>query len=188
MIQLVAETCGSENAQIARESHDDRGDRSRLNDEEQRPAVEKSPQRRIRFAQVNVLAARLRHHRRKFAVGERRGERHESGDDPREREAARRARLPRDVRGDEKNSGADHRADDDHRRIEDAQLANETSWRSGGRSRRRNSASRSWTRRLRADAQILARTRRGIGSAQQVTRHANRIRTRCIHFGGALDW
>ena len=51
-----------ENAQKFAEGDADGGDGSRLDDEIQRPAVEKSPERPERLAQINVLAAGVRHH------------------------------------------------------------------------------------------------------------------------------
>ena len=45
--------------------------------------------------------------------------------DPGDQQAARRARLPRDIRRDDEDARADHRADDDHGRIEQAQAADE---------------------------------------------------------------
>ena len=84
-------------AEIASESDGDRGDRAGLNDEKERPAVEKSPERRIRFAQINVLPAGVRKQRREFAVGKRGSDRQQSGDDPGEQQAAGRAGLARDV-------------------------------------------------------------------------------------------
>src|SRR5450631_3091995 len=44
------------------ESHAHGGDRTRLNHEKQGPAVEKSPERPKRLAEIYVLPARARHH------------------------------------------------------------------------------------------------------------------------------
>ena len=71
-----------EHAEEAREADGDGGDRAGLDDEEQRPAVQKAPQRRERLAQVDVLAAGARHHRRQLAVRQRADDRQHAGDDP----------------------------------------------------------------------------------------------------------
>ncbi len=78
-----------EDAEKFAESHAHGGNRARLDDEEQSPAVEKSPERAERFAQVDVLPAGARHHGGEFAVGERADDGEESGDQPRRRSAAR---------------------------------------------------------------------------------------------------
>jgi hypothetical protein len=110
----------------AREPDSHCRDRARLNDQKQRPAVQKTPQRRIRFAKVNVLTTGLRHHGSEFAVRERRGNRHQSRDDPGDEQASGRAGVAGNVGGHDENARADHRADDDGRRIEQAQAANES--------------------------------------------------------------
>ena len=60
----------NKDAEKLSESDADGGDSAGLDHQEKRPAVEESPQRSQRFAQVNVLAAGPRHHGREFAVGE----------------------------------------------------------------------------------------------------------------------
>ncbi len=79
-----------------------------LDDQEQRPAVEKSPQRPQRLAQVDVLAAGLRHHGGQFAVAERADHGQNAGDDPRAKNQRRRVGSPRDVGIHKKNAGPDH--------------------------------------------------------------------------------
>ncbi len=71
-----------EDAEELAEGHADGGDGAGLDDQEERPAVEESPERAEGFAQVDVLAAGVRHHGGEFAVGERAGDGHESGDQP----------------------------------------------------------------------------------------------------------
>ena len=71
------------------ESDADGGDGAGLDDEEERPAVKKSPERPERLAQINVLAAGLGHHGGQFAVAECADEGHDGGDHPRGRERAR---------------------------------------------------------------------------------------------------
>src|SRR5256886_7750082 len=58
---------GKQNAEVARKTNRDGRDSSRLNDQEERPAIQKAPERRIGFAQVNILPAGAREKRRKFA-------------------------------------------------------------------------------------------------------------------------
>src|SRR5713226_525609 len=79
-----------------------------LNNEEKCPAVEKTPKRRERFAQINILPAGLRHHRGQLAVRERRRQSQQASDDPDNQQPSGRAYLPRNVRGDDENAGADH--------------------------------------------------------------------------------
>ncbi len=69
---------GKENAEELAEGHADGGDGSGLNDQKQSPAVEKSPERSERFAQINVLAAGARHHGGEFAIAERGDDGHEA--------------------------------------------------------------------------------------------------------------
>src|SRR5713226_835144 len=59
---------GEQHAEVTREAHRNGGDRARLNYEEERPAVEKSPERGIRFTQVHVLSASMRKQRCQLAV------------------------------------------------------------------------------------------------------------------------
>jgi hypothetical protein len=100
---------------VAREADGDRRDRAGLNHHEERPAVEESPQRRERFAQVDVLPARPRHHRCQLAVGQRSGERQHTGEDPCGEQQTGTPGLPSHLGGHEEDAGPDHRADDDHR-------------------------------------------------------------------------
>jgi hypothetical protein len=93
------------------EGHRDSCDGPGLDDEEERPAVEKSPQRPQRFAQVNILAAGLGHHGRQLAVAERGGE----GQDGRHHPCAQKQRRglgsASDVRAYDVDAGTDHRSD-----------------------------------------------------------------------------
>ena len=87
-IQLRRRDRRKEDAEELAARHANGGNRSGLDDQVQRPAVEKSPQRTQRFAQVDVLPARLRHHGRQFAVSQRARDGHEAGDQPRAQSAA----------------------------------------------------------------------------------------------------
>ena len=97
-----------EHAQELAEGHPNRGNGSGLNDEVQRPAVEKSPKRAQRFAEVHVLSAGARHHGSQLSVGQRAGDGHESGDHPGGDEQHWRIDQPRDLRGHDEDAGADH--------------------------------------------------------------------------------
>ncbi len=107
------------------EAHGHGGDGSRLDHQEQRPAVEEPPERRVGLAQVDVLAARLRHHRRQLAVGESGGDRQQPGHHPDRQQPAGGPHLPRDLGRDDEDPRADHRAGHDHGRIEKPELADE---------------------------------------------------------------
>src|ERR1700737_2612688 len=72
----------NENAEKLAESHAHRGDRPSLNDQEQRPPIQESPERAERFTQINVLASGSRHHRRQLAVTQSPDNSHESRYEP----------------------------------------------------------------------------------------------------------
>jgi hypothetical protein len=78
---------------------------------EAHPAVEKSPQIAIRGANVDIFAARFRHHAAEFGERQCAGERHESGDDPCHHHHPGRADFLRHDRRLKKHAGPDHRAD-----------------------------------------------------------------------------
>src|SRR5882762_2076584 len=64
--------CREQNTKIASEADRYRCDGPRLNYQEQCPTVKEAPKRRIRFPQVNILAARPREHPGQFTVRYRR--------------------------------------------------------------------------------------------------------------------
>jgi hypothetical protein len=97
-----------EHAEETREADGDRRNRPRLDNEKERPTVEKAPERRVGFAQVHVLPARLRHHGGEFAVRERGGDGQKSCNDPDGEQPTGGADLSRDVCRDNKNAGANH--------------------------------------------------------------------------------
>ena len=66
-----------ENAEELAEGDADGGDGAGLDDEEERPAVEESPERAEGLAEIDVLAAGLGHHGGQFAVAERGDDGHE---------------------------------------------------------------------------------------------------------------
>jgi hypothetical protein len=100
---------------VAREADGDCRDRAGLDHHEERPAVEESPERRERFAQIDVLAAGARHHRGELSVRERRGERQHAGEDPGREQETGTSGLPSHFGGDEEDARPDHRAHDNHR-------------------------------------------------------------------------
>ena len=108
-------------AQVSCEADRHRGDRARLDDEEQRPAVEESEQRPESFAQVNVLAARARHHGGKLSVGYSGHHGHEAAHRPGEEEQFGRLNLAGHIARHDENPRADHRAHHEGGRIEEAQ-------------------------------------------------------------------
>ena len=99
---------GEEDAEKLAEGYADGGNGAALNDEKERPAVEEAPQRAEGLAQVDVLAAGLGHHGRQFAVGERRDDGHEAGDQPGRNQQGGRVHDARDVGGDDEDAGANH--------------------------------------------------------------------------------
>ncbi len=93
------------------EGHGHCGDGPCLDDQEERPAIEKTPQRSQRLAQVDVLAAGLGHHGRQLAVAERGGEGQDGRHHPRAQKQRRGAGAAGNVRADNVDAGADHRSD-----------------------------------------------------------------------------
>ena len=110
-----------EDAEKFAEGHANGGDGSGLNDEKERPAVEKAPQRTQRFAQVDILAAGLGHHGGQLAVAERADHGHDGGDDPGCQIERRRIGEARDIAVDDKDAAADHRSHNDGGGAEQAQ-------------------------------------------------------------------
>jgi hypothetical protein len=120
---VVLGNAGHQQAEEPRERNGDCRNRAGLDDQEERPAVEKAPERRERLAQVNVLAARPRHHGGQLAVRQRRRQRQQPRDEPRGEQPSRAAHLPSDVGRDEEDARPDHRPDNDHRRVEQTEPA-----------------------------------------------------------------
>ena len=81
---------------------------------EERAAVEEAEQRREGLAQVNVHAAGLGHHGGELTVAERPGNGEDARDHPCDEQPASGTDLPRDLRRDYEDVGADHDAGDDH--------------------------------------------------------------------------
>ncbi len=106
----------NEDAEELAEGHAHGGDGAGLNHQEQRPAVEKSPERPQGFAQVNVLPAGAGHHGGQFAVAERGHDGHESGNGPGSNQQRRRTDFAADLGRHNEDAGADHRAHDQHGR------------------------------------------------------------------------
>ena len=117
---IVTGDGGKKHAEKLAEGHGDSGDCSRLNDQEKRPAVKKSPQRPQRFAQINVLAPGFGHHRRQLAVAERGGHGQNRRHHPRAQKKRRRVGAACNVRANNVDAGADHRSDHQRGRREQA--------------------------------------------------------------------
>src|SRR6185437_10438769 len=103
-------------AQKLSEGHADGSDSAGLNDQEQCPAVKKSPERAEGFAKINVLPARMRHHGGKFTVSKGSDDGEESGDQPRANEERWRTDFAGNFCGYEKNSRTNHRTHHQHGR------------------------------------------------------------------------
>ncbi len=111
---VVDETEWKEDAEKLAEGDADRRDGSRLHHQKQRPAVEEAPHRPERLAQINILAAGVRHHGRQFAVGERARDGQESGHQPCAHQQRGRIDLAGDIGRDNEDAGADHRTHHQH--------------------------------------------------------------------------
>ena len=104
---------GQEDAGVFGERDGNGGDGAGLDDEEQRPAVEEAPEAAEGFAQVDVLAAGVRHGGGEFAVAEGGDDGERRADQPAEDQQAGRFHLARDIGADDEDAGADHRAHDE---------------------------------------------------------------------------
>ena len=100
-------------------------DRSGSGDDEAHPSEEKRRQLAVGLAKVDVLAAGVRQHRAELRIAQRAGEREQAGGDPGRQHEQRRAGILRHDRRLDEDAGADHRADDQRRRIRERQAANE---------------------------------------------------------------
>ena len=116
---------GHQNAQIASEPDRHRGDGPGLDHQELRPAEQEADQRRVRLAQVDVLAAGARHHGRELAVGKRRDHGERRRDEPHREQPSCRAHLAGDLGRDQEDPGSDHRPGDQRGRVEEPELANQ---------------------------------------------------------------
>ena len=132
MIQAVGEMAGRQHAEVAGEGDGDRGDGAGLDDQEQGPAVEESPERAVGFAEIDVLAAGAGHHGRQFAVAQGGADGESAGDEPGRQQPAGGPDLARDVGGDDEDARADHGAGDEHGGIQQAEAAEEVLFCGGG--------------------------------------------------------
>src|ERR1035441_3792591 len=92
-----------EDAEKLSEGYANGGDGPRLDDQEERPPEEKTPERPQRLAQIDILAAGLGHHRRQFAVAKRSNQGENGGHYPGAQEEGRRAGSPGNVGIDDVN-------------------------------------------------------------------------------------
>ena len=116
---VVSGDPGEEHARELRERHRYRRERAGLDHQEQRPAVEESAERAEGLAQVDVLAARLWHRGRQFAIAERRDHGDHRSDHPGHEHQSRRTYLARDIGRDNEDAGADHRSDHQCGRVDE---------------------------------------------------------------------
>ena len=100
----------------------DRGDRSRIDDEEKYPAGDEGGQRTIRLAHINIRSAGMRQHRAELRVGERAEERNQSGRHPNGQNRRDRGDLLGDGGGNHEDRASDHRPNDGCRGVEQAEL------------------------------------------------------------------
>ena len=99
---------GKEHTKKLPKPHRDRRRRSRLNHKEQRPPVQKSPDRPQRFAQVHILTPGLWHHRRKFSVAQRADQSHHRRHHPSRDQQRRRSESPAHIRRNQENPRPHH--------------------------------------------------------------------------------
>ena len=128
--QWVVEIEGKKTPRNFPKATADSGDGARLDDQEQRPAVEKAPEGPERLAQVDVLPAGPGHHGREFAVAQSADQGHDPGDDPCAHVKRRRVDAAGDVGIDDEDARADHGADYDGRGAEEAKALGQAGRRS----------------------------------------------------------
>jgi len=110
---------------VSREGHRDRGHPSALNNQQQSPSVDKSGNRVKRLANVCVLPADLRPQRRKLGIDKGSRKRDQSPDSPRAKNQFRRVDDFGDYVRIHENARADDPSHNQHRSIEQTQLAGE---------------------------------------------------------------
>src|SRR5208283_5883560 len=94
-------------AQDAHQSRGDCGHRRRFRDHEPCPAVEKTTQRTVSVADINVFATGLRLHGAQFSVGKRTKERQQAAHEPRQIDQLGGANSLHHLGGNQKDSAAD---------------------------------------------------------------------------------
>ena len=92
-----------------------------MDDGEESPAVEEAGEGAEGFAEIDVLAAGLRHGGGELAVAEGGNDGEGGGDEPGGGEEAGGLDLARDVGGDDEDSGADHGTHDESGGVEEAE-------------------------------------------------------------------
>ncbi|GBC83057.1 hypothetical protein HRbin10_02197 [bacterium HR10] len=114
---------GQEVAEVDGEAGGEGGDRARLDHQKLRPAVEEAPERTIREAQIDILAADAGERRSQLRIGERAQEREASGENPHGEDHPRRLHLARDRIRDDEDARPDDRPHDDRARFHQAESA-----------------------------------------------------------------
>ena len=110
----------------ARQAQSDGRDRSRLGHRKPGPHVEETRRVPVGAAQVDIFAARIRHHGAQFRVSHGSKKREQSTHDPRQVDQQRGASVAHHLAGNEKNAAADNGPDHDRNgfaRAEDARQA-----------------------------------------------------------------
>ena len=123
---MPAEIGGQEDAGVFGEGDGDGGDGAGLDDDEQGPAVEEAPEASEGLAQVDVLAAGVRHGGGEFSIAERGDDGEGRADEPAEDQQAGGFHLARDIGADDEDAGADHRAHDERGGGGEAEAFDET--------------------------------------------------------------
>jgi len=110
-------------AHVARETRREGRRDARIHDEQTFPTVEKCDRRAIRFAQVDVPAARFRPTRRELAITERAAQRHHPHQQPDDQQPKGRAERASHAGGGEKDPDPNDLADDERGDRDEAELA-----------------------------------------------------------------
>jgi hypothetical protein len=121
-------------AEGTREAAGDGGDGGRLGNGEPGPHVEKGGRVAVGSAQVDILAAGVRHHGAEFGIGHGAEEREQATDDPGEIDKRRRADILHHLARNEKNAAADNGADYNGGRLAGAEHARQIGGSGGSRS------------------------------------------------------
>ena len=112
--------------ECARQPHGNSRDRARLGHREPCPHIKEARRVAVSAAQVDVFAARIRHHGAQFRIRHGSEERQQSARDPRQVHQRRGAGIAHHLAWDQKNPAADYRPDHDRdsfARAEDARQA-----------------------------------------------------------------
>ncbi len=99
------------------EAHTVRGDATAAPRDEHDPAIQECNELTVRFAQVDVLAARFREHRSQLGEGKARQQRNACSGYPHQEEQNRRRQLRSNILRGQEDSATDHAAYDQQHRV-----------------------------------------------------------------------